>query len=179
MNASSYKPAFALAVAGMLAICWTLDTRAESPYERDQRQQMERAQQAGTLSPDAQKMLRWQQEWRQKHPGEPMPNAGRLEKMHRDEITATMNQDWANRRALRQEQLKRNYLMARQMQARQLARQRITWTPQQWKQWDEEYVAQQKQDAQDYLKAWAQMGEMARQEKEREEQEKLWKRKED
>jgi hypothetical protein len=73
----------------------------------------------------------------------------------------------------RQAKLKRDYLLSKQNQQRKLASQHITWTAEQWKQWDREYDLAMQQRAQDYLKAVELDGEMARAEKAREEEEKL------
>ena len=74
---------------------------AETPYERDQREQLEKAQREGTLSPQVAQRLRWEQEWRTQHPGEPMPNPGQMQKLHRDEIIANTNAGFAKMRAPR------------------------------------------------------------------------------
>jgi hypothetical protein len=116
---------------------------------------------------------RWKQEWRQQHPNEPMPSFGALEKLHREEIISNTNQDFAKMRQERQAKLKRDYLLSKQNQQRKLASQHITWTAEQWKQWDREYDLAMQQRAQDYLKAVELDGEMARAEKAREEEEKL------
>jgi len=152
---------------------WLNAAFAETPYERDQREQIEKARREGKLSPQAQQMERWKQEWRQQHPNEPVPNMGVLEKLHRDEITANMNRGFAAMRQRRQEELRRNYLMARQHQQQVLAAAHVTWTPQQWQQWDREYDLEQQRQAEDYIKAWNLAGEMAREEKAREEAERM------
>jgi hypothetical protein len=151
---------------------WVTAARAESPYERDQREMLERYQQQHGLSPQVQQSQRWQREWRQQHPNEPMPNFAELEKLHRQEITDNMHAGFAKMRQARQAELQRNYQMSRQNQEQKLAAQHITWSAQQWKDWDRDYDLQQQQRAQDYLKAAAQAGEFARAEKAREEEEK-------
>lgn len=169
------RPAFALLLAGLgsAGALWSGAARAESPYERDQRQMLEKYQREHGLSPQVQQAQRWQQEWRQQHPNEPMPNLGVLEKMHRQETLDNMNQGFARMRAQRQAQLKHDYLVSRQHQQHLLDAQHITWTAQQWQQWDREYDRQQRQSAEDYLKGVAQAGAMAREEAARDEAERI------
>ena len=177
MHHRSLAPSCALLVlAGLMSAALCADpARAETPYERNQREQLEKYQREHGLSPQVEQAQRWEREWKAQHPGQPVPNAGELQKLHRDETLATMNADFARMRAQRQADLRREYQMSRDHQARQLAAQHITWTPQQWKAWDRQYDLAQQQKAQDYLKAVELSGEMARQEKAREEEEKRWK----
>jgi hypothetical protein len=147
--------------------------QAESPYERDQRQQLEKYQQEHGLSPQVQQTLRWQAEWRQQHPNEPMPNLGVLEKLHRQETLNNISQGFAKMRQERQAKLQHDYLVSKQHQAQILASQRITWTPQQWQAWDRQYDQEQQRRAQDYIKASALSSEMAREEATRDEAERI------
>jgi hypothetical protein len=105
---------------------------------------------------------RWKQEWAQQHPGEPLPNMGVLEKMHRDEITTNIRQDGAAMWARRRQEVQARYQMAKQMQQSKNAAQHVTWTQQQWTQWDKQYDQEQRQAAQDYINAAAQSGADAR-----------------
>ena len=105
---------------------------------------------------------RWKQQWAQQHPGEPVPNLGELEKLHRDEITGNIKRDGAAMWARRRQEVQARYQMARQLQERKNAAQHITWTKQQWAQWDKQYDQEQRQVAEDYLKGVAQGGEEAR-----------------
>lgn len=73
----------------------------------------------------------------------------------------------------RQAKLKRDYLLSKQNQQRKLASQHITWSAEQWKNWDREYDRTMQQRARNYLNAVEQAGETARAEKAREEEEKL------
>ena len=148
---------------------------AETPYERDQREQLEKAQREGTLSPQVQQRLRWEAEWRQQHPGEPMPNPGEMQKLHRAEIIANSNAGFAKMRAQRQADLQREYQLSRTNQQRQLDARHITWTPAQWKEWDRQYDRAQQQKAQDYLNAVRQAGEIDRMQREQEERDKYLK----
>jgi hypothetical protein len=134
---------YALGLIGPGAILQVGVAHAESPYERDQREQMEHYQQQHGFSPQVQQAQRWEQEWRQEHPGEPMPSFGLLEKMHRGEIIATMNRDFDRGRQLRQAELRRNYMWARQRQQRILDSRHQHWSPQQWRAWDQQYAADQ------------------------------------
>lgn len=102
-------------------------------------------------SPQVSQGQRWEDEWRQQHPGQPMPNFGQLEKMHRGEITANMNAGFDRMRQARQAELQRNHNWARDLQMKQNAEQHVTWSPAQWRQWDQRYDNEQKQNAQDYL----------------------------
>ena len=148
---------------------------AETPYERDQREQLEKAQREGTLSPQVAQRLRWEAEWRQQHPGEPMPNPGQMQKLHRAEIIANSNAGFAKMRAQRQAELQRQYQLSRANQERQLDAQHIAWTPTQWQQWDRQYDRAQQQKAQDYLNAVRQAGEIDRMQREQEERDKFLK----
>ena len=160
-----------LGFAALGSVFWATMAQAESPYEKNQREMLERYQKEHGLSPQVQQAERWKQEWRQQHPNEPMPSFGELEKLHRQEIISNTNRDFAKMRQERQAKLKRDYLLSKQHQQRQLAEQHITWTPEQWKQWDREYDLAMQQRAKDYLKAVEQAGEMARIERAREEEE--------
>jgi hypothetical protein len=166
----------AVGTALFCAILGAATARAESPYERDQREQLEKYQRDHGLSPQVQQRLRWEDEWRRQHPGEPVPNLGVLEKLHRDEITAEIRQSGAAMWAARQVKLQHDYQMSRQHQEQINAAQHLTWTAQQWANWNRDYDRGQQQAAQDYLKAAALSGQMAREEAAREEQEKYWKK---
>ncbi len=173
MKATLLTLLLVLGLAGSGSVFWVTTAQAETPYEKNQREMLERYQQEHGLSEQVQQAERWKQEWRQQHPNEPMPSFGALEKLHRKEIISNTNQDFAKMRQERQAKLKRDYLLSKQNQQRKLASQHITWTAEQWKQWDREYDLAMQQRAQDYLKAVELDGEMARAEKAREEEEKL------
>jgi hypothetical protein len=148
---------------------------AETPYERDQRKQLEKAQREGTLSPQVAQRLRWEAEWRQQHPGEPMPDPGQMQKLHRDEIIANTDAGFAKMRAQRQAQLQHEYQMSRANQQRQLDARHVTWTPAQRKEWDRQYDRAQQQKAQDYLNGVKQAGEIDRMQREQEERDRIYK----
>ncbi len=122
----------------------------------------QQAQQAP--SPQVQQYERWKQEWAQQHPNEPLPSMGILEKLHRGEIMGNTNAGFARMRQARQAELQRNYQMAKQNQERMLAGQHITWSAQQWSNWDREYDQQMHQRANDYLEGVRQAGQMEREE---------------
>ncbi len=131
-----------------------------------QRQALQQqAQQAP--SPQVQQAERWKQEWVQQHPNEPMPSFGALEKLHRGEIMSNTNAGFARMRQARQAQLQHDYLMSKQNQERMLAAQHITWSAQQWANWNREYDQQMHQRANDYLEGVRQAGEMEREEQRR------------
>jgi hypothetical protein len=173
VKASLLALSTAVGVTALGTVSWVKAVQAETPYERDQREQLETYQQQHALSPQVLQAQRWQQEWRQQHPNEPMPTLGALEKLHRQEILQNMNQDFAKMRQERQAQLQREYLLSKQNQMRILASQHVTWTPQQWKEWDRQYDLAQQQKAQDYLNAVRQAGEMSRTEMAQEEQDRI------
>ena len=153
------------ACAALLIGLWVgSPARAETPYERDQRQQLEQYHRQHGISPQEQMMARWEQEWKQQHPGQPVPNMGVLEHMHEGEIIANMNVGFAKMRQARQADLQRQYQLARQRQESILASRHITWSAQQWKAWDTAYDQQKQQEAQEYIRASALSGEMAREE---------------
>jgi len=173
MKASVLALSAALGVTALATVSWVTAVYAETPFERDQREQLEKYQREHGLSPQVLQAQRWQQEWRQQHPNEPMPTLGDLEKLHRQEILHNMNQDFAKMRQARQAQLQREYLLSKQHQQQILASQHVTWTPQQWKNWDRQYDLAQQQKAQDYLKAVAEAGAMSRTEMAQEEQDRI------
>jgi hypothetical protein len=174
-TASVLRSSLILGLASLGAACWVGAARAETPYERDQREMLEKYQREHGLSPQVQQAQRWEREWKEQHPGQPVPSAGALQKLHREETTANINAGFAKMRAQRQAELQREYQLSRSHQERALAAQHITWTPQQWKAWDRQYDLAQQQKAKDYLRAVELSGEMARKEREREEQEKFLK----
>ncbi|MDB6062427.1 MAG: hypothetical protein JWM78_2530 [Verrucomicrobiaceae bacterium] len=147
----------------------TLCVHAETPYEADQRQQMEAYQRTHGVSAQVQQSQRWEQEWRQQHPNEPVPNAGVLQKLHRQETLNNINQGFAKMRQERQAKLQQDYAFAKQRQQQMLAAQHITWTPQQWQNWDRQYDQSQQAQAQAYLDGIKKAGEI--QEAERQQRE--------
>lgn len=147
---------------------------AETPYEADQRQQMEKYQREHGVSPQVAQSQRWAAEWRAQHPGQPLPNEGQLQKLHRDETQANIQAGFAKMRARRQAELQREYQISRAYQQRQLAAQHITWTPQQWQAWDRRYDQAQHQKANDYLRAVQQAGEINQAEREHDEQQRIF-----
>lgn len=178
MKIGSLTVCLVLGLGGLSIIGVSPQAQAETPYERDQREQLDKYQREHGVSPQVSQAQRWEREWRQQHPNEPMPSFGALEKLHRQETLSNMNQGFAAMRQRRQEELQRNYRMARQHQQHILDAQHIRWSAQQWEAWNRQYDLEQQQRAQDYLQAVQQAGEMARLEKEREEQEKLRKQSE-
>jgi hypothetical protein len=142
---SSVVSALVLALSGSV---WVATAGAETPFEKSQREDQEHYQQQHGVSPQAAQARRWEQEWRQQHPNEPMPSFGALEKMHRQEIIANTNRGFAAMRKARQQQLQREYLMARQLQQRQLDARHVVWSPQQWHRWDQQYEQEHQQAAQ-------------------------------
>ena len=161
-------------MAPILLACLLGAARAETPYEADQRQQLEKAQREGTLSPQVQQRLRWEAQWRREHPGEPMPNPGQMQKLHRDETLAGIRAGGAQMRAKRQADLQHEYQMVRANQQRQLDARHIHWTPQQWQDWDRRYDQAQKQKADDYLKARELAGQINEAERQHDEEQKIY-----
>lgn len=109
------------------------------------------------------RLARWQAEWRTQHPGEPMPNDGKLQKLHRDELMQQSRADWAAGRKIRQEELRHEYLMSRANQQHINAKNGVKWTDAQWRAWDQRYSDEHKKQAEDFARNWEMMGEMARQ----------------
>jgi hypothetical protein len=142
---SSVVSVLVLALSGIVGIA---TAGAETPFEKSQREDQARYEQQHGVSPQAAQARRWEQEWRQQHPNEPMPSFGALEKMHRQEIIANTNRGFDAMREARQQQLKREYLMARQLQQQQLNARHVVWSPQQWQRWDQQYVQEHQQAAQ-------------------------------
>jgi hypothetical protein len=131
--------------------------------QRMQTEALSQQAQQGT-SPQVQQYERWKKEWYQQHPNEPLPILPVLEKMHHGEIIQNMNNGFAQMRQRRQEELQHEYQMARHHQEQINVAQHVTWSAAQWKNWDGEYDHQKQQEAQDYLNAIKQSGEMQREE---------------
>ncbi len=115
------------------------------------------------------RVARWQAQWRAEHPGEKMPNDGVLQKLHRDELIQQSNADWAAGRKIRQEELRREYLLSRANQQHINEKNGVKWTDAQWRAWDQRYSAEHKKQAEDFVRNWEIMGEMARQQAAQEE----------
>jgi hypothetical protein len=114
------------------------------------------------VRPQVLQYQRWQNEWKQQHPGEPMPSLGVLEHMHEKELVANTHVDGQRMWAARQAELKANYQKARQMQEQKNAARHVTWNSQQWANWDKAYDQQMHQQAIDYEHAREQAGEELR-----------------
>jgi hypothetical protein len=119
-------------------------------------------QRPAVVAPEVAQFEKWKQEWMQQHPNEPAPTTGKLEHVHEAEINANLNARYAQMWQARQADLKQNYQRAKQNQERALTAQHVTWTPQQWQNWDREYDQQMRQTANDYLENVRQSGEFAR-----------------
>jgi hypothetical protein len=127
-------------------------------------QQALQAQQDQPKNPFQVKYERWVEEWKTQHPNEPVPNLGVLEHMHEGEIVNQVKADGQAMWARRQQELKSNYLMAKGMQESKNAAAHVVWGQAQWAQWDKEYDGEQRQQADDYIRAWNASGEAARNE---------------
>jgi hypothetical protein len=160
-----------LGLAGLAALLGTSAAQADSPTGAQQQahnQELQRqALQQQAPSPQVQQFARWKQEWVQQHPNQPIPSLGVLEHLHEGEIMANANAGFAKMRQDRQAQLQQDYQRATQNQQRTLAAQHITWSAQQWEDWDREYDLLMQQRANDYLEALKQAGEMEREEQRR------------
>jgi hypothetical protein len=174
MQKCSLRFALFFGVAGPAAVRGTTAAQADSPtwaqqqaqnQELQRQAQLQQAQQAP--SPQVQQFARWKQEWVQQHPNQPIPSLGVLEHLHEGEIIANTNAGFAKMRQARQAQLQQDYQRATQNQERTLTAQHITWSAQQWKNWEKEYDLQMQQHANDYLEALRQAGEMEREEQRR------------
>lgn len=129
----------AVALATSAATAWHAAAYAESPYEQDQRQQLEQYQREHGLSPAVVQAQRWKREWQEQHPNEPVPNAGVLQKLHRQETLDNIQRGFTKMRQERDAELLRNYQLSRQHQQRILAAQHVTWTAEQWREWNRQY----------------------------------------
>jgi spore coat protein CotH len=147
-----------ISTGSVYAVDYSWDEQQARNRQREQQAISQQSQQG--LSPSTLQAQRWNQQWLREHPGEPMPNAGQMQKMHRGEIINTMNNDFANMRQARQAELQQNLALARQMQERKLAAQHIKWSPQQWQNWNNQYQAAQYQAAEDYKAGVRQAGEI-------------------
>jgi hypothetical protein len=176
----SQRSTMLVCLSGWAAIFCTNSVHADNPswaeqQARNAEMQRQALQQQAQQQPRPQVVQyeRWKQEWFQQHPNDPLPTLGELEKMHRGEILNTMNNDFARMRAARQAQLQAEYRLSKQHQQQILASQHITWTAQQWANWDREYDQQQQQRAREYLEAVKQSGEQARMEAAEEERRRI------
>jgi hypothetical protein len=109
------------------------------------------------------RLARWQAQYRAEHPGQPMPNDGVLQKLHRNELIQQSNADWDAGRKEREATLRREYLLSRYNQQQINAKNGVKWTDAQWRAWDQRYSDEHQKQAEDFAKNWALMGEMARQ----------------
>lgn len=151
-----------LMVMGVLS---TLPVQAQTWEEQQRNRQREaewRQQNAQQQQPSPQVLRaeRWRREWAQQHPGQPVPNDGVLQKLHRNEILQDIRTSGAQMRANRQAELRQNYLASRSFQQRKLDSQGIRWSPQQWANRDARYRNEQIQRARDYEEARRQAGEI-------------------
>lgn len=129
----------AVVLATSTAVVWHAAACAETPYELDQRQQLEQYQRQHGLSPEVAQAQRWKRDWLQRHPNEPVPDAGVLQKLHRRETIDNIKRGFAKMREERKATLLRNYLLSRQHQQQILAARHVTWTPAQWSEWNRRY----------------------------------------
>jgi hypothetical protein len=134
-------PGVAVLAVASAATLWHAVAHGDTPYELDQRQQLEQYQREHGLSPDAAQAQRWRREWQEQHPNQPVPNAGVLQKLHRQETHDNINAGFDKMRRERQAELLRNYQLSRQHQQEILARQHLTWTAGQWRDWNRQYDA--------------------------------------
>ncbi len=147
------RPGLFLLMFTVVTTSWFTAASAETPYERDQREMLEEGASERGLSAQVEQAGRWKKEWREQHPNEPMPSFGALEKLHRGEIIANMRAGFRGHAPAATGGDKRNYQLAKQRQQPLLTAAHVTWTPQQWQQWDRQYDLEQQKRAQDYLKA--------------------------
>ena len=110
------------------------------------------------------KLQRWTEEWKQQHPGQPVPNAGLIEKMHSAEIKQQIQQSGREMWAKRQADIRADYQAARHRQELQNQANHVTWTAGQWAQWNDSYQAARKAEAAAYMNGSGMSGEMARKE---------------
>jgi hypothetical protein len=139
MKAKWSIPCVAVVLATSAATVWHAAAYAESPYELDQRQQLEQYKREHGLSPEVAQAQRWKREWQEQHPNEPVPDAGVLQKLHRQETTDNITRGFAKMRQERNAKLLRNYQLSRQHQQQMLVAQHVTWTPEQWREWNRQY----------------------------------------
>jgi hypothetical protein len=122
------------------------------------------AQANAPVRPQVAQYERWKQEWAQQHPGEPLPNMPTLERLHHGEIMSNIQQQGQDMWARRRQEVQARYQMARNMQTNKNAAAHVTWSKQQWAQWDKQYDQEQHQNAIDYVNNFAKAGEDARME---------------
>jgi hypothetical protein len=139
MNAKWSGSWVVVVLATSTTAAWQTAACAESPYEQDQRQQLEQYQREHGLSPEVAQAQRWKREWQEQHPNEPVPHSGVLQKLHRQETTDNITRGFAKMRQERKAELMRNYQLSRQHQQQILTAQHVNWTPEQWKQWNRQY----------------------------------------
>jgi hypothetical protein len=157
-------PAALLGAAAALAQSQTLTWQQQQ--ERNAQMQRQALMQQSREAPSAGVSMvdRWTQEWKQQHPGQPVPSLPVLEHMHEGDIQANINAGFAAMRARRQAELQSEYLRAKQIQQRQLDAQHVTWNAQQWAAWNKQYDDAKHQEANDYLEMVRREGERQREE---------------
>lgn len=162
---------FLLTAVSLPAVCMPALAQGNNPSWQEQqirnremtRQALQQQAQQGP-SPQVQQAERWEREWKEQHPNEPVPNFGVLSKMHRGELLNNMNTGFARMRQNRQAELQRNYGLVRQMQQQKNTAAGVTWSNAQWQQWDKTYDNDQRQAANNYLEGIRREGERQREE---------------
>lgn len=162
---------FLIAAVSLSVYCLKAQAQGNNPSWQEQqirnremtRQALQQQAQQGP-SLQVQQSQRWEREWKEQHPNEPVPNSGVLAKMHRGEILNNMNAGFARMRQNRQAELQRNYGLARQLQQQKNAAAGVTWSNAQWQQWDKTYDNDQRQAAINHAEAMWREGERQREE---------------
>lgn len=103
---------------------------------------------------------RWENEWRTQHPGQPMPNFGQLEKMHRGETLNNINNGFNAMRARRQQELSRNKSLAKQLYAKQIGKPGGTLSASEEQAFNRQYDNDQREYAEDFKRGQQQAGEI-------------------
>ncbi|MDR3615972.1 MAG: hypothetical protein P4L53_20610 [Candidatus Obscuribacterales bacterium] len=130
----------------------------EQQIRNKQREQQLMQQQASQpVNPSTLQAQRWQDEWRQQHPGESMPNAGQLQKMHSTEIQNSITNGFAAMRQRQSAKSREEYDLATQISKRNAAQSGVPWSK---AQFDRDYEQSHIDHAKAYLEAVRQAGEI-------------------
>jgi hypothetical protein len=125
---------------------------------KQREQQLMQQQAAQPVNSSILQSQRWENEWRQQHPGQPMPNAGQLQKMHSAEIQGNIKNGWAQMRQRQAVKANEEYQMATEISKRNAARDGVTWSK---AQFERDYDQSHKDQADAYLESVRQSREIS------------------
>lgn len=124
---------------------------AEQQVRNKQREQeLAQSRASQPINPSILQAQRWETEWRQAHPGQAVPNAGQLQKMHSGEIQNEINSGWAQARQRWAAKSNEEYQLATKISQRNAAQEGRTWNK---AEFDREYDESHREHAAKYLQS--------------------------